>query len=467
MKTRALFATLGLALAGCTVGPDVAPPTMDVPSSFSQAAATQATTRPTTQPVDLARWWESFGDPTLNSLVAQSLEANHDLRIAASRVREARAQRGIVGSTQWPTVNAGGGYTRSRASDNAGSPFSLGEQDTFQAGFDADWEIDVFGGNRRSIEAADADVEAATETYRDVLVSLLGEVARSYIELRAFQQQLDITQQNIRAQRETLELTQSRFNAGLTGELDVKRAAAQVSVSEAFVPPLETSIQQTIHQISILTGKPPLALHDELSVARPIPPMPPAVPLGLPSDLLLRRPDLRQATRQIEAATARIGVATADLYPRFFLTGGAGLQGADTADLGAWDSRFWSIGPSVSWPIFSGGRIRASIRVQEARQEQALLRYEQAVLRALADVEDALTAYAKGQLRRQSLADAVASNRRAVELSRELYTRGLVDFLSVLESERSLFTAEEQIAQSDRTVGVSLVSLYKALGGGW
>jgi outer membrane protein, multidrug efflux system len=320
---------------------------------------------------------------------------------------------------------------------------------------------------RREVEAADADVAAAVEDRRDVLVTLLSDVARNYIELRGLQRQLDIAQRNIRSQRETLGLTQTRFNAGLSGELDVARSRALVAGSESALPVIETNIKASLHRLAVLLGEEPNALKRELEASRPIPVHGPEVPLGLPSELLRRRPDIRRAERQLAAATARVGVATADLFPRFSLTGALGLQSDQLRDLGSWDSRFWSIGPSVSWPVLDFGRIRSNIRVQDARAEQALVTYQRSVLVALEDVENALVRYAKEQTRRQYLQEAVVANRRAVELGQELYTRGLVDFLSVLESQRQLFQSEDQLVQSEQLVAAQLVALYKALGGGW
>ncbi|HEV8379246.1 MAG TPA: efflux transporter outer membrane subunit [Tepidisphaeraceae bacterium] len=479
---------IGLLLAaGCNVGPDYRAPATQMPDAYSRSgsAGHPTTSRATTQPVSLAQWWTAFDDPTLNTLIEQAIKSNQDLRIAESRVREARALRAVAGAAQWPTVDANGSYSRTRRSENisgfAGGfgggtggtggtgGFSFGDRDDdfYQVGFDASWELDVFGGVRRSVEAANADLAASEENRRDVLVTLLSEVARNYIELRGLQRQRQVALANLETQRQTLQLSTSRFKAGVANELDVKRAEALVASSEATIPALEASIARTIHRLNVLEGRQPEAKTEELAQERAVPSAAGQVPLGLPSDLLRRRPDIRRAERELAASNARIGVATAELFPKFSLTGSVGLQSSDLGDLPKASSEFWSLGPSFRWPIFSGGRIRGNIRVQNARHDQALTRYEQTVLLALEDVENALINYGKEQERYKSLDQAVKANRRAVEMSTELYTRGVIDFLSVLEAQRSLFASEEQFIISEKALSANLVALYKALGGGW
>jgi len=428
------------------------------------------------------QWWTTFQDPLLESLITRAVQANRDLRTAEARVREARALRGVAAADLGPTINVSGSYTRQRFSENAltlpsgtssNSTPSGGissfepEQDLFQTGFDARWEIDLFGGVRRSIEAANADLAASQEGLRDTLVSVLAEVARNYVEVRGFQRRLAIAEENIKAQQATLEITRARFNAGLTSELDVTQAASQLATTQSQLPSLETSVKQGIHRLGVLTGQPPGALLTELSTAAPIPTAPPEVLVGLPAELLRRRPDVRQAERQLAAATVRIGVATADLYPKLSLTGALGLESVKLADLFTPASRFWSVGPTLSWPIFDAGRIRANIAVQDARTEQQLSTYEQTVLKALEDVENALVAYSREQMRRVKLADAVTANQQAVALANELYRTGLGTFLNVLDSQRALFASQSDLAQSEATISTDIVALYKALGGGW
>ena len=458
-----------LTLSGCTVGPHYRQPKAEMPVQWSEASPSE--TAPVS--VDIGRWWNVFKDPELDSLVERAVENNKDLKIAGARVREARAQRSFVAADAYPSVNTSAAYARSRSSENAvpsssgrgGSPME--GNDLFQFGFDAGWEIDVFGRVRRTVEAAEADIESFEENRRDVLVTLLSEVARNYLEVRGSQLRLFIARKNIEGQRQTVQLTQDRFTAGLSSELNVAQARAQLASTEAQIPALESVERQTIHQIGVLLGLDPGALLDELIKAAPIPASPPEVPVGLPSDLLRRRPDVRRAERQLVAATARIGVATADLFPRFSLTGSIGQQSLSVSDLATSGSTFWSVGPTIQWPLFDAGRIRANIRVQDARQEQALVTYEKAVLTSLQDVENALVAYSREQVSRRSLALAVDANRRAYEIANELYSKGLVDFLNVLDTERSLYQSEDLLAQSDQRIATNLVALFKALGGGW
>lgn len=460
------------ALCGCTVGPDYLKPKTEVPAQWSESPQTespQTESPPVLVDMELSRWWSAFNDPQLDSLIGRAVQRNKDLKLAEARIREARAQRGVTAASGYPTVNTSASYTRSRATENGDSPSSnsMGGNDLFQLGFDASWEVDIFGGVRRAVEAADADVAAFEENRRDVLVTLLSEVARIYMEVRGSQLRLSIARETINAQRQTVELTQDRFAAGLNSELNVAQARAQLSITESQVPTLESTERQSIHQLGVLLGLDPGALLEELTVEAPIPAAPPEVPVGLPSDLLRRRPDVRRAERQLAAATARIGGATADLFPKFSLTGNIGQQSVSISDLAVPGSTFWSIGPAVKWPIFDAGRIRANIQVQDARQEQALVTYEKAVLTSLQDVENSLVAYSKEQLSRRSLAMAVEANRRAFDISSELYTKGLVDFLNVLDSQRSLYLSQDQLAQSDQRIVSNLVALFKALGGGW
>jgi NodT family efflux transporter outer membrane factor (OMF) lipoprotein len=341
------------------------------------------------------------------------------------------------------------------------------DTDLWQVGFDASWEIDVFGGTRRNIEASNADVAAAIEDRRDTLVSLLGEVARDYIDLRGSQRELEIVQQNLRSQEDTLGLTRDRFNNGVATQLDVARAAAQVATTAAQIPTIVSSIRQSVHALSVLLAEQPEALDDELSKVAPIPPVPPEVPVGLPSDLMRRRPDIRRAERQLAAATARIGVATADLFPKFSITGLLGLDSTQPKHIFDYGSHYYEIAPGFTWPIFDAGKIRANIRVQTESQQQAVATYQQAVLNALRDVEDALVVYENEQVRRKALAEAVDADKQAVDLATDQYKQGVADFLTVLDAQRELYAAQDALVQSDRTVSGNLVTLYKALGGGW
>jgi NodT family efflux transporter outer membrane factor (OMF) lipoprotein len=457
-------------LAGCTVGPTYRPPAIKAQPQWSPALAGGETTNSGS----VAFWWKNFNDPELDSLIERAVISNLDLRIAAARVREARAQFRVTAADLWPSVGTSASYERQLQSMHqpllgsiplpANVPF---ENNVYQAGFDASWEIDVFGGKRRATEAAKAEVAASEFGRRDTLVTLLGEVSRNYVDARATQRRLTIARENIKAQEDDLVITQDRFKHGLTSDLDVRQAATLEASTRADVPTLEISLHVSIHRLGVLLGQPPGALMAELSAVAPIPAAPPEVPVGLPSELLLRRPDVQQAERQLAAATAQIGVATADLFPKFSLTGAAGFQSVSASDWFAGASKFWSLGPTVQWNVFDAGRIRGNIKVQNARQEQALATYEKTVLGSFEDVENALVSYAKEQVRRRSLDEAVNHSQESLRLANQLYANGLANFINVLDAERSLYQAQDQLVQSERAVSVNLISLYKSLGGGW
>jgi NodT family efflux transporter outer membrane factor (OMF) lipoprotein len=463
------FAAALLALAACAVGPDYERPARPMPVDWTEKANTldPATSRARGGPAEVAEWWKSFRDPELSGLIVRAAESNLDLRLAEARVREARGLRGVAAGALLPEASASAGYSRNRTSENVPLPGAGQQSNLYQAGFDAAWEIDVFGGIRRTVEAADAGVDAAVEARRNVSVTLLAEVGRNYIEIRGLQAQIAIAFQNLEAQKKTLELTQARFQAGRAAELDVVRARAQVSTTASLIPVLESRRIQATHRLSVLLGGEPGSLRLELAAAAAIPAPPPEVPVGLPSDLLRRRPDIRRAERELAAATARVGAATAELYPKFSLTGFFALQSVSAADFAKWGSRAWSVGPTIQWSLFQGGRLRAQIEVENARQEQAALGYERSILIALQEVEDALTAYAKEQAHRAELANSVEANVRAVDLANQRYAQGLADFLSVLDAQRSLYVTQDALVQSDRQISENLVALYKALGGGW
>ncbi len=469
--------------AACAVGPDHVSPEPAVPPAWHSLPASPRSqpSVATARPVPLVEWWRSFRDPILTSLVEHGIAANFERRQARARIRQARAARGVAGAGLWPTLDAATSYRRSFSGSSSGisgtsvsggSIFipSGGDQEArnlFQAGLDAAWELDIFGGVRRGIEAADADLEAAVEDDRDLLVSLAAEVGANYVDLRGLQQQIATARDNLEAQRHTAEITRKRHEAGFANALDVANAHAQEATTRSRIPVLESAAQAAIFSLGILLGKEPAALSRELAVTAPIPVTPPEVPAGLPSELLRRRPDIRRAERRLHAATARIGVATADLFPRFSLSGSFGLSGNTTGALTDWASRFWAFGPTVRWPVFDAGRIRANIEVQNALREESLAAYHQTVLAALRDVETALVDYTKEQEHRKSLSEAVAYNRKAVDLARTLYVAGRTDFLNVLEAQRSLYLSQDALVQSTRDVASGLIALYKALGGGW
>ena len=457
-------------LGGCAVGPNYKRPQVAVPSQWT-VAATRGTE---TKSPETDEWWASFQDPELNSLVDRSVSRNLDLKLALERVQEARAARGVARSGFFPSIDGAASGTRNRQRVIApvgpqNSPLIAPvEYNNFQGALSASWELDVFGGIRRSVQAATADMTAAEENRRDVLVILLGDVGRVYAQLRGFQRRLEIANKNIKTQQDTLDLTSARAKAGLATELDVSRAAAQLEFYKVRgSEPNQRNRCLQIHHLSVLLGEEPGALRSELEKTSPIPSVDQEVDVGLPSDLLKRRPDIRRSEAQLAAATARIGEAKADLFPRFVLTGTAGRQATQLHDLTLGAGNFFSAGPGISLPLFTGGRIRSNIAVQTSRQREALISYQSAILTSLEEVENALVSYSQEQERRDRLNDAVTHSQLAVNLATEQYKAGLVDFLSVLDAQRDLYANEDQLVQSQTSVTTNLVGLYRALGGGW
>ncbi|MGZ8190582.1 MAG: efflux transporter outer membrane subunit [Methylococcaceae bacterium] len=467
----AIFVTL--LLSGCAVGPDYHAPKVPVPKQWS---GTQAKTRPGTPQAD--QWWKAFNDPVLNQLITDAIAANLDLKQALARVKDARAQRAATFATALPGVTAKSNVSRRLNNSSTGSQtgvaspgaggFGVGDQiiNIFQTGFDAQWELDFFGGVRRAIEAADATVGAEEENRRAVLVTLLGEVARNYIELRANQQLIAITGENLSTQQDTLALTETRQQAGFTSMLEVSQAGAQVAATEAQMPVYEINVKQAIYALGVLLGREPGALTARLNRPGTIPAVA-IIPIpDLPSELLKRRPDIRRAERQLAAANANVGIATAELYPRVNLSAFLGLQNTRIADFTP-IGKSWSTAASVSMPIFNWGRIKANIKSKEAQSELAFLTYQSTVLTAFREVEDALITYTKENQRHKSLARAVTANQLAVQLARERYEKGLTSFLDVLVSQRALYQTESSRVESEAKISSNLVALYKALGGGW
>jgi len=453
-----------LTFMGCpAVGPDYVKPATSVSAAWNtELQGGLSAGQPDRQ--TLARWWTTLNDPVLSSLIERAVVGNLDLQEARARVREARARRGISKAALFPTIDAGGSASVRRSSEERGRGT---EEDLYEIGFDAGWELDLFGGTRRSIEGAEADLQASRENLRDVLVSLLAEVALNYVDVRTFQTRLSVATANLDAQTDTYNISTWRLEAGLTTQLDVEQARYSMEQTRAQIPTLRTGLEQAKNGLAVLLGEQPGALHPELEGSRPVPVTPLEVAVGIPADVLRRRPDVRQAERELAAQTARVGVATADLYPKFSLPGSIGLEALSPDNLFSAGSRTYLAGPAVTWRIFDAGAIRSNIDVQTALQEQALIRYESAVLTALEDVENMLVAYADEQVRRRSLVDATEAAQRAVDLARDQYSSGLIDFQNVLVAQRSLLVLQEELAVSDSRVTSNLISLYKALGGGW
>ena len=451
-------------LAGCAaVGPDYAAPERATPATWRGAAAAGVAVAPTA-PTDLANWWRQLDDPTLTGLIEQALQTSLDLRTAQAKLREARARRALAGAELFPTVSGSAAGQRVKASGESGGG---GTANRFSAGFDASWELDIFGGLRRSVEAAQADLEASEASLRDVQVSLAAEAAINYVELRASQAALDIARANAASQAETLQLTQWRAQAGLTSTLDVEQARANLEQTQAQIPSLETSRAEAEQRLAILLGQPPGALAERLAQPGGIPRIPSRVTVGIPADTLRQRPDVGVAERRLAAETARIGVAEAQAYPNFSLGGSLSLEALTVGALSSGDAVAGSVLGSLAAPIFNAGRIRQQVNIQTAVQEQAWVNYEATVLNALGEVENALVALANTRQRQSHLREAVDAARLAARLARHRYSAGLIDFQTVLDTERTVLTVEDKLTLSEADGVKTLIQLYKALGGGW
>lgn len=462
-ETLGALASLPL-LIGCMAGPDFRPPEMALPSGWvgqPQAGGKMISEQ------ELARWWQGFDDPLLVSLVERAMQGNLDLGRATARVRQARAARRMAMAGFGPMVDGSASlqHGNSRLGSTTTTPVPVG--DLYQTGFDAAWEIDLFGGTRRAFEAAGAELLAAEEGRRGVLVSLTAEVAGSYISLRVLQERLAITRRNLAAQEHTARIVRQRYEAGMVSRLDLASAEAQSATTAAQLPVLESAVGQAMYSIALLLGEEPAALLGELTPPAPIPVGPEVAGPGLPSELLRRRPDIRQAEALVHGASARIGVATADLFPKLTLSASLAMRGATPEAATEWANRIWSMGPGLGWRLFESGRTLANIELQRGKEEEALIGYRQTVLAALTEVENSLLALSREQRHHAALAEAVVSQAKAAELALARYEAGQADFLVVLDARRSLLIAEDSLVQSSGSLANSRVALYKALGGGW
>ena len=504
-RLEAVILVLALTVSACAVGPDFAKPDSILPKQRTwqtgQDAAPTVPSQVVAEPMK-AEWWSVFNDPMLTELEKRAVNANLTVLQAAVRLGQSRAQREIAAADQFPMLNGNTSYTRQMPSKqgilavvsglgrggsgtiangtgNGGiangtgigvigipsakiGPFSL-----WQYGFDASWELDLWGRVRRELESAEASVEASKESEQATLLSVMAEVARDYIELRRIQRLLVILHQTIETQQENLNLTEQKAARGTVTELDVAQAKTQLANFQAQTPTLEQQESQTINQLSLLLGGQPNALRAELTTAVPMPPVPPRVPVGVPAELARRRPDIRQAEAQLHAATAEIGVSVANFYPRVTLSGSVGLQGLKLKDMVDWAALQYAIGPSITVPIFQGGRLMATLELRKAEQQEAAIVHHNTVLQAWHEVDNALTAYAKEQQRNEFLAQAAQSNREELELARLRYQGGVSDYLPVLTAQQSMLRSEQDFANSTGSVATNLVALYKALGGGW
>jgi NodT family efflux transporter outer membrane factor (OMF) lipoprotein len=476
MRNRFWIVLGSVLLGGCAVGPDFEAPEPALPPQWRDTSVTNDAIE--------QRWWKQFGDETLDSLVEHALSNNADVQIAMLRVAQSRVLRNTESSARWPNVNASAAYQRERQSEHgvatrmidliapAGSreemvsllsePFSV-----YQGGFDVGWELDLWGRVRRAVEAADAGLRMTEEDLRDARVSLIAEVVRIYLELRGVQEQLRIATDDAAASENLVELTEYRVKGGIVDELDLATQRARLADARASVPQWKQQESQLLSALAVLLNEPPGALDQRLAAAPPTFTLPSAIAGGVPSEIARRRPDIRRAEARLHAATAQIGVAVADLYPRITLTGSFVQQSLHTADFSEWGSRQWTIGPSLSLPIFDGGRRRAVVEVRKLDQQQAAIAYQQTVLRAWHEIETALSGYSAERERNAELAQALAASRDAYEIARVRYNHGMINYLAELDARRTLLQTERAYSQSNTQLGTKLVAVYRALGGGW
>ncbi|MGF1594567.1 MAG: efflux transporter outer membrane subunit [Kiloniellaceae bacterium] len=448
---------LAVLLAGCAVGPDYRSPEVPLPAAWDNADAQTPPEAP-----ELSQWWRRLGDPVLGALIEEAVEGSLDVAAASARIREARASVREAGGSLQPSLGGTGSATRS---GTAASDSNVSSR--FQAGFDASWELDLFGANRRGVEAAVYGLEAAEHDLRATLLTLVGDVAANYVAARGARARIDYAERSVASQRETAELTRVRFDAGAATALDLDNATGQVSSTAAGIPRLRADYAAAVHRLSVLTGQPPAALAGRLESAAPIPTPVAPIPTGLPADLLRARPDLRQAERQLAQATARIGGAEAARYPSISLSGSLNTSAATIGEMASGSAISWAFGPTLTVPIFNGGRLAAAVEVAEARRDQSHLAFHAAVLTALEDVENAIVALTQERLRYERLAETTDAFRRAATLARDLYQTGATGFLEVLDAERSLYAAEDSLIQSRVAIATAYIALNKALGGGW
>jgi multidrug efflux system outer membrane protein len=464
MRNQVLAVFSALLLAACAVGPDYRRPEVATSDQFVGVEGAKFSSAEVER-----EFWKAFNDQQLNEIIERALAANHDIRIATARLREARALRGETKLDLAPTVQASAGYTKARASDRQLAPLPNVDrnQDFYDSGFDAFWELDFFGRVRRQVEASSAEVQSAEASVYATQVSVTAEVARNYFELRGAQQQLAVAQRNAENQGETVRITTARLDAGRGTQLDASRAQAQLSATLATIPDLEAAVTRSMLRLGVLTGQSPEALLPQLSAAKPLPELPNAHDIGTPEQLLRRRPDIRVAERDLAAATAEIGVAVGDLFPRITFLGSWGFNAVKSSDLGNAGSESFSFGPSISWAAFDLGRVRQRIRQREAATDRALARYEQTVLQALEETDASLTAYSKAIVKEQHLQASASASLEAAKLARARYESGVADFLQVLDAERTALAAEDQLARSETQTATALLATYKALGGGF
>lgn len=469
--TPTLPLVIAAALLGCTVGPDFHLPAVSAPTLWGPVSADVPSVT-VAGDVDVA-WWERFGDPELTSLIHRLIAQNLDLKTAAERIVQGRAQRQITSSQAMPQVSAQSQYTRTRQSPTGfitltePSPGAPLEYDLFQNGLNASWELDLFGKIRRSVEAQDATTLASVEDRRSLGLSALAELATDYLQLRGLQAQLVIAARNLQMADRNTQLVRERFSQGIGTALDMAQAQGQQATIGASVPPLRAQRAMLINAIGLLLGEQPRALEAELLPQAPLPPVPPSVPVGLPGDLIRRRPDVREAEAKLHAATAQTGAALASFYPDISLTGLADFNGLRLANAFSLPSRAFELGPTLSIPLFQGGQLTGTLRLRKSQERETAITFQKTVLQAWQDVDNALTAYAEAQRQREQTAQAVHQNETALSAARQQYTLGATDFLNVVSSETQLLQSQNSLVSNDTAIATDLVSIYKALGGGW
>jgi multidrug efflux system outer membrane protein len=447
-------------LTGCVVGPDYQAPMLAMPANWSG----QKSMKPA-QPAQLSRWWQRLRDPELNTLVEEAVAGNLDVATAKARVREARANYSQSVGTLLPSVDGSGSATRNKSTvATSGSSAIYSE---YQAGFDASWELDLFGANHRGVEAASYGLDASQEELRSTLLTLVGDVASYYAQARGYQARIALARRSAVSQRQTAELTRTMALAGSATAADVAKAMGQAASTEAAVPTLEANYAEAVHRLSVLTGRPPAALSERLKRSRPIPSPRLPMPTGIPADILLSRPDVRMAERQYAQYTAKVGQAEAARYPSVSLTGNISTAALNLGDLGKNSSIGWSFGPTLSVPLFNAGQLRAAADVARAQRDQYFIAYRSSVLTALEDVENALVLMAQERIRIGKLTSSAKSYGDAARLEGTLYKAGETSLLDVLDAQRSLYSAEDSLLQSRVLLATNYIALNKALGGGW
>jgi len=475
MRNKIFIMVTGALLSACAVGPDFKAPQPALPEQWRDSQVTS-------NAVEL-QWWKQFHDTTLDGLVERALTNNADVQIATLRLAQSRVMRNAESSARWPNVSASAAYQRERQSENGtatrmidliappggrdqivsllSEPFSV-----FQAGFDVGWELDLWGRVRRSIEASDANLHMSEQDLRNAQLSLIGEVVREYMELRGVQEQLRIANADVAASVDLVELTQYRVKGGLVDELDLTTQRARLADARSSVPQLKHQEAQLLSALAVLLNESPGSLDSQLAAAPPTFALPSNIGGGVPSEIARRRPDIQRAEAQLHAATAEIGVAVADLYPRITLSGSFAQQALHASDLSEWGSRQWSLGPSISLPIFDGGRRRSVVELRKLDQQQAAISYQQTVLRAWHEIETALSGYSAEQERNRELSTALAASREAYDIARIRYHHGMINYLAELDARRTLLQTERAYSQSNIQLGTQLVAVYKSLGGG-